>query len=394
MTVPGWDWYLGSMVAIIGLNFLRGVSWCLAHLRLVQSSNDTSIEGYREDVLGRLLNLLMRLYLLGVNVVIGVVCLSSYYYDWYLYETYVLSDVFVSVWSGVAIITGIWQGVLIYCPMFYRYPVILQDAENVYFRKHKVSCPVQIMSDGVTRIVQFRLDRYILDQTLGEFKKVSFWSDSDTVSLSEIKSTMETGLYESDVETRRCLVGKNSTQYNLESFYSVFMRDHMVGFTAFQLLFIWAQAYWQYIEYTVVVLSITMMTNLYSVYTYQKRHKKLKDMCESDGMGAKCQVLRDRQWSKVDSMELVPGDIVKLEAGEILSFDGILIQRNTTADEAVLTGDSVPVKKEPISLGSVVDMKWSRMENNVNFVLAGTSLAHTGNPRIALVAYTGWQGRQ
>jgi len=56
--------------------------------------------------------------------------------------------------------------------------------------------------------------------------------------------------------------------------------------------------------------------------------------------------LRDGNWIRVPSQQLVPGDVVRLEAGERVPADGQLLQGvGVLVDEAILTGESVPVDK-------------------------------------------------
>lgn len=57
-------------------------------------------------------------------------------------------------------------------------------------------------------------------------------------------------------------------------------------------------------------------------------------------------VLRDGQMVHLPSARLVPGDVVRLEAGDRLPADGNLIEaQGAMIDESVLTGESVPVEK-------------------------------------------------
>ncbi len=77
-------------------------------------------------------------------------------------------------------------------------------------------------------------------------------------------------------------------------------------------------------------------------------------------------VLRDGQRLTIDGADLVPGDLVLLEAGDKVPADlRVLEARGLAAQEAILTGESVPVEKapEPVAtdapLGDRRSMLWS-----------------------------------
>ncbi len=74
-------------------------------------------------------------------------------------------------------------------------------------------------------------------------------------------------------------------------------------------------------------------------------------------------VLRDGEIAQVPMEELVPGDLVMMEAGDLVPADGRLVRAATLEiEEAALTGESAPVPKqvEPVAadaaLGDRVDM--------------------------------------
>ncbi|WP_054007437.1 HAD-IC family P-type ATPase [Cypionkella psychrotolerans] len=83
-------------------------------------------------------------------------------------------------------------------------------------------------------------------------------------------------------------------------------------------------------------------------------------------LAPKAAVLRGGQRVTVDGAELVPGDIVLLEAGDKVPADlRVLEARGLAAQEAILTGESVPVEKTtgPVAadapLGDRQSMLWS-----------------------------------
>lgn len=79
---------------------------------------------------------------------------------------------------------------------------------------------------------------------------------------------------------------------------------------------------------------------------------KLSDMAAPQSW-----VFRDGQLVRVASFELVPGDVVRVEAGGRIPADGEITQQNSfSVDESVLTGESLPVEKsisEPVYSGTL-----------------------------------------
>lgn len=92
-------------------------------------------------------------------------------------------------------------------------------------------------------------------------------------------------------------------------------------------------------------------------------------------------VLRDGKTKTIYAKNLVPGDIVILEAGDSVPADCIIIESfNLKTNESILTGEAVPVEKEAAKSTSAVP-------NNKNRIFMGTDLTY-GKGR-ALVQKTG-----
>lgn len=60
-------------------------------------------------------------------------------------------------------------------------------------------------------------------------------------------------------------------------------------------------------------------------------------------------VIRDGQKLTVDAKDILVGDTVAILPGEKIPVDGVVISGNTTVDESMLTGESMPVEKSPQS---------------------------------------------
>ncbi|XP_042399607.1 plasma membrane ATPase-like [Zingiber officinale] len=66
------------------------------------------------------------------------------------------------------------------------------------------------------------------------------------------------------------------------------------------------------------------------------------------GLAPKTKVLRDGRWAEQDAAILVPGDIISIKLGDIVPADARLLEGDPLKiDQSALTGESLPVTKNP-----------------------------------------------
>ncbi|KAL1198606.1 ATPase 9, plasma membrane-type [Cardamine amara subsp. amara] len=66
------------------------------------------------------------------------------------------------------------------------------------------------------------------------------------------------------------------------------------------------------------------------------------------GLAPKTKLLRDGKWSEQEAAILVPGDIISIKLGDIIPADGRLLDGDPLkVDQSALTGESLPVTKNP-----------------------------------------------
>ncbi|WP_246798090.1 calcium-translocating P-type ATPase, PMCA-type [Alkalibacter rhizosphaerae] len=94
-----------------------------------------------------------------------------------------------------------------------------------------------------------------------------------------------------------------------------------------------------------LILLIVFLNALMGVIQESKAEQALEALMEMSAVQAR--VIRSGQEQVVDSVHLVPGDMVKIEAGDFVPADGRLLQSSSLkVDESALTGESVPVEKD------------------------------------------------
>ena len=122
-----------------------------------------------------------------------------------------------------------------------------------------------------------------------------------------------------------------------------------------------------------IILIVVLINAVLGVYQESKAEKAIEALQAMTAATSK--VLRDGRQMSIKSDLLVPGDVIILEAGDAVPADArILESASLKAEEAALTGESVPVDKtaEAIAAGeSDVPLGDRR-----NMVYMGLSLIH------------------
>jgi Ca2+-transporting ATPase len=126
----------------------------------------------------------------------------------------------------------------------------------------------------------------------------------------------------------------------------------------------------------VIVINATIgfFTELQAIRSMEALHKL---------SSAKAKVRRDGHLQEIPAEEVVPGDLVVLEAGDSVAADLRLIEAaNLQIDESALTGESVPVSKELDPLDAEVSLA-----ERINMLFKGTAI--TSGSGTGVVVTTG-----
>lgn len=98
-----------------------------------------------------------------------------------------------------------------------------------------------------------------------------------------------------------------------------------------------------YYESAAMIIAFIMLGKYLETLSKGKASEAIKKLINFQAK--KANLIRDNQIVEVDIEEISKGDIVFIKPGEKIPVDGIIIEGYSTIDEAMLTGESIPVEK-------------------------------------------------
>jgi Ca2+-transporting ATPase len=198
----------------------------------------------------------------------------------------------------------------------------------------------------------------------------------------QLKSSTD-GLSETEYLRRLEKFGKNELESKkkktaIQIFISQFIDFMILILVSAAVLSIFLGDYKDSVIIAVIVL-LNAVIGFYQEYKAEQALDSLKKLSKTQ-----TQVLRDKEWKSADSSELVPGDIIILEAGNAVPADIRWIETHSIkVDESALTGESVSVDKN----AEVVHTQDTVLADRSNMSYKGTLV--TNGRGVAVVCQTG-----
>lgn len=133
---------------------------------------------------------------------------------------------------------------------------------------------------------------------------------------------------------------------------------------------------------TIVIVAVVMINAIMGFVQEAKAEVTLEGLKKYSITNTK--VKRSGKLMIIDSKELVPGDIIYLEAGDKVPADArIISESNLSVDESPLTGESLPVKKNNL----IIKKDKLQIQDQTNMLFSGSNIT---NGRVeAVVTQTG-----
>lgn len=210
-------------------------------------------------------------------------------------------------------------------------------------------------------------------------------------TLAALDVNPETGLTGAEVDARRQAHGYNEVVERKGHPVLMFLGKFWgVSAWMLELIMVLSAVLGKYSD--LVVVSALLVVNAVLGFMQERRAAGVVEALRRR-LQVSARVLREGSWQLVPARELVPGDIVRARAGDIIPADVKLLDGDVSVDQSVLTGESQEVDRAPggvLSSGSIV----RRGEGNGVVMLIGaqtyfgrtTELVQAARPKLHIEA--------
>lgn len=196
-----------------------------------------------------------------------------------------------------------------------------------------------------------------------------YHSQSPDELASILNSHLENGLDEGEAAARLEKHGPNAiAEEKAKSPWIIFITQFKSPIV-YILVFATGLSFWfkEWLDGIAIlaVIFINAIVGFYMEYQAERSMQALNKM-----VSVMARVVRSRKLKEVDTKNVVPGDLVFLEAGDLVPADGRIVKySDLQVDEAPLTGESVPVEKTGNTLPAETPLA-----ERVNMVHKGTAV--------------------
>ncbi|MEM4869877.1 MAG: cation-transporting P-type ATPase [Desulfurococcaceae archaeon] len=174
-----------------------------------------------------------------------------------------------------------------------------------------------------------------------------YWHSMSVEEVVNVLSTnLQSGLSSSEAERRLRVYGLNEIPVKKKSPLVMFARQFANFLIGILLVATAVSAFLGEIVDALAIFAVVLLMGVFGFiqeYRSEKTLEALKRLATP-----KCRVLRDGVEQEIEASKLVPGDVVLLREGDRVPADLRIVEAdNLEVDESPLTGESVPVAKQP-----------------------------------------------
>ena len=202
-----------------------------------------------------------------------------------------------------------------------------------------------VAAGGARRYFVFEGLRFVCDDAKGPLHRAHY---TVATTVGELRA-LAPGLTDAEAADRRALVGANACPFRPASFGQLIVDEFFTLFHVYQLVQ-YVLMFW--FSYLFVAGIMTLAVIISASVSMLLVHRAQRAVEQVANVTSEVVVLRGGAWAALDSADLVPGDILKLAAGDRVPCDAVVLDGTCVVDESSLTGESMPCIKSAVADGT------------------------------------------
>ncbi|KAF9147252.1 hypothetical protein BG015_011143 [Linnemannia schmuckeri] len=223
------------------------------------------------------------------------------------------------------------------------------------------------------RYFDYQYIRFIYNPSAQAFMQNSQWKDSDW----NMVANCERGIGRETHQERTMVFGHNLIDVQEKTIGQLLVQEVLHPFYVFQVfsMALWfADDYYYYAACIFVISTVSVVTELVET---KKTMKRMRNMSR---FTCNTKVFRSGRWRYIGSEELVPGDVFEVTDSDLTVFpcDAVLLTGDCIVNESMLTGESVPVSKIPVTDAALqhMDLSLANIPTEIarHFLFSGTKI--------------------
>eukprot|EP00049_Salpingoeca_infusionum_P004355 m.78223 g.78223 ORF g.78223 m.78223 type:complete len:1153 (+) comp12527_c0_seq2:27-3485(+) len=293
------------------------------------------------------------------------------------WQLFALMMAAVALIQAVVALSATWS---VHAAVLIRYHKVstVKGATHVLFvsndrhLKHQIA---EVNLVGDTILAHFQLLPYEFNESTGTWKPLSYPSNEPLDYY--IKNS---GVTSDRAQAMKQTYGKNSVKVPVPSFQTLYISQltaPLFVFQVFCMVLYLLDDYWYFSLLTLGLLLFIEST------TATQRLANLRELYSMHVPSRPVQVCRSGKWSSIKTSALVPGDIIALDRSKKsnkVPADLLVLGGSCVVNEALLTGEAVPLKKEAFPR-STKGATLQSLPGVKHFTLfAGTEVVQTTTP--------------
>jgi cation-transporting ATPase 13A3/4/5 len=229
------------------------------------------------------------------------------------------------------------------------------------------------------RSLDYRYIRFCYHPLKDKFILANTWKDPAWTEVSALRE----GLDSEERDYRELVFGKNAIDIEEKTLGQLLVDEAFHPFYVFQIasLILWSLDEYYYYAGCIFIISVVSITT-----TLIETKATMKRLREVSRFECDVRVLRNGFWRYVPSGDLVPGDVYEVTDPSLTQFpcDSLLLSGDCIVNESMLTGESVPVSKVPVTNESLelLDLSASTIHPEVarHLLFSGTKIIRARRP--------------